>query len=153
MLDPARGIGVVFIDQEEGGRMRARCPRPTIGVARRPRTPGADVVAEVVAMDADGIRATFATPRGAAKIVSPLVGDFNLENLTLAVGMGVAADLPIDAIAAGLSGVAGVPGRLERVPNARGVLCVSSSGAAATAIGASARSWGRPRPAARTSPS
>jgi UDP-N-acetylmuramoyl-L-alanyl-D-glutamate--2,6-diaminopimelate ligase len=124
MLDPARGVGVVFVDQEEGVRMRARCRRPTIGVARRPGTPGADVVADRVVMDADGVRATFATPKGAARIASPLVGDFNLENLALAVGMGVAADLPIDAIAGGLSGVAGVPGRLERVPNDRGVLCV-----------------------------
>jgi UDP-N-acetylmuramoyl-L-alanyl-D-glutamate--2,6-diaminopimelate ligase len=38
--------------------------------------------------------------------------------------MGVAADLPVDAIARGLSGNAGAPGRLERVANARGVLCV-----------------------------
>jgi UDP-N-acetylmuramoyl-L-alanyl-D-glutamate--2,6-diaminopimelate ligase len=123
-LDPARGVGVVPVDREEGVRMRARCARPTLGVARRSGTAGADVVAERVVMDADGIRATFATPKGAVDVASPLVGDFNLENLTLAVGMGVAADLPVDAIAGGLSGVAGVPGRLERVPNDRGVLCV-----------------------------
>jgi UDP-N-acetylmuramoyl-L-alanyl-D-glutamate--2,6-diaminopimelate ligase len=124
MLEPARGVGVFFVDKEEGVRMRARCAGPTIGVARQPGTPGADVFAELVVMDADGIRATFATPEGAVKIASPLVGDFNLENLALAVGMGVAADLPVDAIASGLSGVVGVPGRLERVPNDRGVLCV-----------------------------
>jgi UDP-N-acetylmuramoyl-L-alanyl-D-glutamate--2,6-diaminopimelate ligase len=124
MLDPARGVGVVFVDQEEGARMRARCARPTIGVARRPGARGADVVVEHVDMDADGIRATFATPRGPVELASPLVGDFNLENLAIAVGMSIAAELPVDAIARGLAGVAGVPGRLERVPNDRGVLCV-----------------------------
>jgi UDP-N-acetylmuramoyl-L-alanyl-D-glutamate--2,6-diaminopimelate ligase len=124
MLEPARGVGVVFVDKEEGVRMRARYKGPTIGVARQPGTAGADVVAELVVMDADGIRATFATPKGAVKVVSPLVGDFNLENLALAVGMGIAADLPPDAISTGLSGVVGVPGRLERVPNERGVLCL-----------------------------
>ena len=124
LLDPARGVGVVFADKEEGVLMRARCKRPTLGVARRPGTPGADVVVEVVVMDADGIRATFATPKGAIEVASPLVGDFNLENLAIAVGMGVAAELPVAAIARGLSDVAGVPGRLERVANARGVLCL-----------------------------
>jgi UDP-N-acetylmuramoyl-L-alanyl-D-glutamate--2,6-diaminopimelate ligase len=124
MLEPARGVGVVLVDKEEGVRMRARCKGPTIGVATASGTPGADVVAKLVVMDASGIRATFATPRGAFQVVSPLVGDFNLENLALAVGMGVAADLSLDAISAGLSGVAGVPGRLEPVPNARDVLCV-----------------------------
>jgi UDP-N-acetylmuramoyl-L-alanyl-D-glutamate--2,6-diaminopimelate ligase len=124
LLEPGRGVGVMFVDKEEGVRMRARCKGPTLGVARQPGTPGADVVAELVVMDADGIRATFATPKGPVKVASPLVGDFNLENLALAVGMGVAADLPLGAIAAGVSGLAGVPGRLERVPNDRGVLCV-----------------------------
>jgi UDP-N-acetylmuramoyl-L-alanyl-D-glutamate--2,6-diaminopimelate ligase len=124
MLDPARGVGVVFVDKEDGRRMRARCPRPTLGVALRPGVPGAEIALEHVEMSADGTRATFATPSGAVKIDSPLVGDFNLDNLAIAVGMGVAADLSADVIARGLSGVAGVPGRLERVPNNRGVLCV-----------------------------
>jgi UDP-N-acetylmuramoyl-L-alanyl-D-glutamate--2,6-diaminopimelate ligase len=124
MLDAARGVGVLFVDQPEGLRMRARCKRPTLGVARRPGTPGADVVAERVAMDADGIRATFATPKGAVDVTSPLVGEFNVENLAIAVGMGIAADLSVDAIARGLSGLVGAPGRLERVANARGVLCL-----------------------------
>jgi UDP-N-acetylmuramoyl-L-alanyl-D-glutamate--2,6-diaminopimelate ligase len=123
MLDPARGVGVMFVDKEDGLRMRARCSRPTIGVATRPGT-RADVVVERLAMDADGIRATFATPGGPIPIASPLVGDFNLENLAIAVGMGIAAELPVEAIARGLSGNSGAPGRLERVANARGVLCV-----------------------------
>jgi UDP-N-acetylmuramoyl-L-alanyl-D-glutamate--2,6-diaminopimelate ligase len=124
MLDPARGVGVVFVDKEEGLRMRARCPRPTVGVATRAHATGADVVAGIAVLDERGTRVTFSTPSGPVKVDSPLVGDFNLENLALAVGMGVAADLPASAIEAGLSGVAGVPGRLERVANHRGVLCV-----------------------------
>jgi UDP-N-acetylmuramyl-tripeptide synthetase len=123
MLDPVRGVGVVFVDKEDGLRMRARSPRPTLGVATRAGTL-ADVVAERVVMDVDGIRATFATPKGPIEIASPLVGDFNLENLAIAVGMGIAADLSADAIARGLSNNAGAPGRLERVANERGVLCV-----------------------------
>jgi UDP-N-acetylmuramyl-tripeptide synthetase len=124
MLDPARGAGVVFVDKEEGRRMRARCSRSTLGVACRTGVPGADIVVEHVNMDAAGIRATFATPSGRLNVASPLVGEFNLENLAIAVGMGVAAGLPVDSIASGLSGAVGAPGRLERVANDRGVLCV-----------------------------
>ena len=56
--------------------------------------------------------------------MSPLVGAFNLANIVLAVGMAVARGLSQDAIVAGLRALPGVPGRLERVPNARDVLCV-----------------------------
>jgi UDP-N-acetylmuramyl-tripeptide synthetase len=124
MLDPARGVGVVFAGQDEGERMRARSKAPTLTVAARPG-PRADVAARsAAAMDVEGTRLTFDTPKGAVNVASPLVGDFNLENLALAVGMGIAADLPVAAIEEGLATLAGVPGRLERVPNGRAVLCV-----------------------------
>jgi UDP-N-acetylmuramoyl-L-alanyl-D-glutamate--2,6-diaminopimelate ligase len=124
LLDGARGAGVVFVDQDEGLRMRDRCARPVLGVARRAGVPGADVVVERVAGSADGLRATLRTPVGRLEIASPLVGDYNLANLALSVGMAVAHGLPAEAIVAGASALAGVPGRLERVPNGRGVLCV-----------------------------
>ena len=124
LLEPGRGVGVMLVDKEEGRRVRERCKGPTLGVACRAGAPGADVAAGIAVMDAQGTRVTFSTPKGPVRVVSPLVGDFNLENLALAVGMGIAADLPVAAIEAGLAGLAGVPGRLERVPNNRGVLCV-----------------------------
>jgi UDP-N-acetylmuramoyl-L-alanyl-D-glutamate--2,6-diaminopimelate ligase len=123
MLDPVRGVGVVFVDKEDGVRMRARCKRPALGVATRPATPGADVQVEQIVMGGEGMLMRLATPVGPLEIKSPLVGEFNVENLALAVGMGVAAELPLAAIAQGLAGNAGAPGRLERVPNDRGVLC------------------------------
>jgi UDP-N-acetylmuramoyl-L-alanyl-D-glutamate--2,6-diaminopimelate ligase len=52
------------------------------------------------------------------------VGGYNLDNLALAVGMAVARGLEADAIVAGAAQLSGVPGRLERVANARGVLCL-----------------------------
>jgi UDP-N-acetylmuramoyl-L-alanyl-D-glutamate--2,6-diaminopimelate ligase len=104
--------------------MRKRAPSSVarLGVART-AAPNADVVVERSTLDAGGTRATFATPLGRIEIETPLVGDYNLENLAIAVGMAVARGLPADAIARGASDVA-VPGRLERVANARGVLCV-----------------------------
>ena len=88
------------------------------------QTKGADVVVSAQSLREDGTTATFETPSGAFEITSPMVGDYNLANIAIAVGMAVAIDLPPDAIVAGLASVAGVPGRLERVKNARDVLCV-----------------------------
>ncbi|HEY6100028.1 MAG TPA: UDP-N-acetylmuramoyl-L-alanyl-D-glutamate--2,6-diaminopimelate ligase [Anaeromyxobacter sp.] len=67
-----------------------------------------------------GISGTFVTPAGPMPVRSPLVGAHNLENLLCAAGLALALDLPLPAIARGLSSSAGAPGRLERVA-ARGV--------------------------------
>lgn len=126
LLDPAHGVAVLPVDRPEGRAMRARVRGHAVtvlGVAGAPIA-GADVVVESAELSAAGVRARFATPRGPLHIVSPLVGEFNLANITLAVGMGLARGLAPEAIVAGLRALDGVPGRLERVANARGVLCV-----------------------------
>jgi UDP-N-acetylmuramoyl-L-alanyl-D-glutamate--2,6-diaminopimelate ligase len=124
LLDPTRGVGVTFVDQDEGRRMRVRCAGRALGVARGEPVPGADVLVSKHTLGDAGITATFETPVGKLEISSPLVGEYNLANIAIAVGMAVAAELPPEAIVQGLAGVGGVPGRLERVPNARDVLCV-----------------------------
>jgi len=124
LLDPARGVAVTFADDEAGQRMHARARGTgTLTVARRPGG-GADVVVERSTLAPDGTRATFATPSGPLEITSPLVGGYNLDNLALAVGMAIAAGLDGRAIAEGAARLPGVPGRLERVSNGRGVLCL-----------------------------
>ena len=126
LLDPVRGVAVTFVDDEAGLAMRARATASAarLGVARAPKPDaGADVLVERSTQEAGGTRATFATPVGRIEIETPLVGAYNLENLAIAVGMAVARGLSADAIARGAAAVA-VPGRLERVANPRGVLCV-----------------------------
>jgi UDP-N-acetylmuramoyl-L-alanyl-D-glutamate--2,6-diaminopimelate ligase len=126
LIDRARGVAVTFVDDEAGLAMRARATAASarLGVARAPApNANADVVVESSALGADGTRATLATPVGRLEIETPLVGDYNVENLAIAVGMAIARGLPADAIVRGAAAVA-VPGRLERVANDRGVLCV-----------------------------
>jgi UDP-N-acetylmuramoyl-L-alanyl-D-glutamate--2,6-diaminopimelate ligase len=127
LIDPARGVAVTFVDDEPGRRMRARARASAkLGVSREPGplARGADIVVEARTLGADGTRATLATPVGRLEIASQLVGEYNLSNLALAVGLAIARGLPADPIVAGAARLAGVPGRLERVANARGVLCV-----------------------------
>ncbi|HXT98709.1 MAG TPA: UDP-N-acetylmuramoyl-L-alanyl-D-glutamate--2,6-diaminopimelate ligase [Polyangia bacterium] len=127
LIDPQHGVAVTFTDDEAGRRMRARArASATLGVARAPgeAARGAEVVVERHRFEPDGTRATIATPSGKLEIVTPLVGGYNLDNLALAVGMAVARGIAGDAIVAGAARLPGVPGRLERVANGRGVLCL-----------------------------
>jgi UDP-N-acetylmuramoyl-L-alanyl-D-glutamate--2,6-diaminopimelate ligase len=127
LIDPAHGVAVTFADDEAGRRMRTRAKASaTLSVARAPGAGagGADVVVARHLFDPDGTRATLETPIGKLEITTPLVGGYNLDNLALAVGMAVARGIEADAIVAGAARLPGVPGRLERVANARGLLCL-----------------------------
>jgi UDP-N-acetylmuramyl-tripeptide synthetase len=48
-------------------------------------------------------------------VALPLVGDFNLENMLVAIGIACALGVPSEAIAQGIASVPQVPGRVERV--------------------------------------
>jgi UDP-N-acetylmuramyl-tripeptide synthetase len=63
-----------------------------------------------------GINADLHLPDGSSlAIASPLVGDFNLENILVAVGGGWSAGIESGALATGVAAMRRVPGRLERV--------------------------------------
>ncbi|MEE9386599.1 MAG: UDP-N-acetylmuramoyl-L-alanyl-D-glutamate--2,6-diaminopimelate ligase [Nannocystaceae bacterium] len=64
---------------------------------------------------AAGTELCVEAPGGMLSISSPLVGGFNVENLMVAVAMGLSLGIDLDRIHRGLSGARGAPGRMERV--------------------------------------
>lgn len=62
-----------------------------------------------------GWSAEFATPRGLLSIETPLRGGFNLSNVAAAVAVGELLGLPHEAVADGIAGLTGVPGRFEPI--------------------------------------
>jgi len=125
LLDDATGVAVLPIDRPEGVAMRARVRgRRTVFTVAAHGQPAADVSVEALAATSGGTHVRLKTPLGAIEVDSPLVGDFNLQNIVLAAGMAIARGLDAEAIATGLRRLPGVPGRLEPVANDRGVLCV-----------------------------
>lgn len=71
----------------------------------------------------DGIKAEVRLP-GISRplaIVSPLMGRHNLENILVAVGLAHALGATPAAIQKGIEGLRYIPGRLERIDNAKGV--------------------------------
>ena len=83
------------------------------------RDQNADIYPKNLDVSLQGIRGQVATPLGVVEITSPMLGDFNVENLLCAIAAAVALDLPPQTIAAGLAKATGVPGRLELIENDR----------------------------------
>ena len=79
-----------------------------------------DIVPLGVVRDLAGIRGGIASSLGATSFDSPLVGDFNLENILSAAGAALALGIPTAAIGAGIDATGCVPGRLERIPEGGG---------------------------------
>ena len=86
--------------------------------------PGADLKVRSAVLEIEGTRLVLDWRGQQLKIDSPLVGRFNVENLTSALAAGVALGLdPVDCAHA-LGGVPQVPGRLERFVLPNGGLAV-----------------------------
>ena len=82
--------------------------------------PTSDIWPEVRKNDLTGLEALIHTPRGSITMTSPLVGRHNLENILAAAGCGLALDLPLEAVRAGIAATEAVPGRLEPVSDPGG---------------------------------
>ncbi|MFH1022907.1 MAG: UDP-N-acetylmuramoyl-L-alanyl-D-glutamate--2,6-diaminopimelate ligase [Planctomycetota bacterium] len=82
-----------------------------------------DVRGRVIANGLDGLEVAiaFPAPAGTVTVKSRLVGRYNAYNIIAAATAAWGAGLPADIVAAGLSRAEPVPGRLEPVPNGRGI--------------------------------
>jgi len=118
ILPAARGRAVINVDDPYGARLAAQLP----GSLTCGSSPAADVRACAVTLSLAGIEGEVETPAGSFRLRSPLLGQFNLQNLLCAAAAGLALGLKPEAIAAGLAGATLVPGRLERIENDRGAL-------------------------------
>lgn len=75
----------------------------------------AEVCVESAEISLAGTRARVRLAGELLEVESPLVGDFNVENLAVAVGTAWGLGVPRDAIARGIATCPQVPGRVERV--------------------------------------
>jgi UDP-N-acetylmuramoyl-L-alanyl-D-glutamate--2,6-diaminopimelate ligase len=71
--------------------------------------------------DIDGLKLDISLMGKKISIASPLLGMFNASNIFASMLYGVTTNIPYEKIKEGIEKVEGVPGRLERVKNARNV--------------------------------
>jgi UDP-N-acetylmuramoyl-L-alanyl-D-glutamate--2,6-diaminopimelate ligase len=123
LFTPERArLALVNADDEHGRRLAGETTIPvrTFGSGR-----DADWRVEDVELRADGSTFTIVTPDGARLATGcPLPGDFNVSNTLAAVAAAGEARLDAAAVAAGIAGSGGVPGRLERVDAAQDFVVV-----------------------------
>ena len=75
----------------------------------------ADLYTEELEYGPTGVSGTICTPAGEVSFTSPLVGQFNLENLLAATGAALHLGVSLEQVARSLPHFSGVPGRMERV--------------------------------------
>jgi UDP-N-acetylmuramoyl-L-alanyl-D-glutamate--2,6-diaminopimelate ligase len=111
-VDLAPSSAVINVDNPTGARfaIAARTER----LWRVGRNPDCNVTPLDVRLDAQGIRGTIRANNLVIPFQASLIGEHNLENLLVAIGILQALDVDIGAAVAGFSGSFGVPGRLER---------------------------------------
>jgi UDP-N-acetylmuramoyl-L-alanyl-D-glutamate--2,6-diaminopimelate ligase len=76
---------------------------------------GADLWMSDLSYEPNGVSGTMHTPMGNVAFRSPLVGQYNLENLLSAVGAVLHLGIELQVIAGAITDFPGVPGRMERV--------------------------------------
>ena len=120
-LNHKRRASVVNMDDPWGQKLVAELPMKTItfGFA-----PAAIVRALAFVMAEDGTDVQVAYPGGTLRLRSSLVGKHNISNILAATAAALALNVPPPAIADGVAALRGVPGRYEKVPNARGLQIV-----------------------------
>lgn len=120
LLPASGGRSVVNVDDPYGARLADLLPEPiTCGRDKR-----AMIRPDGLTATLDGIHGRVTTPAGPVMLASPLLGEYNVENLLGAIGAGIALNLSPQVIERGLAGANAVPGRLERVANQQGAVAL-----------------------------
>lgn len=104
-------VSVLNVDDPFGAKLAERARGRVLRVSKRS---GADLFPREITVDARGIRGTIHTPSGEVALESRLVGEHNLENLLLALGILAGLDVDLAPAARALGDAPQVPGRLER---------------------------------------
>ena len=112
---------VVNVDDPFGRRIAAEALCPVVTVSAEGR-PGADVAVIEARLSIAGLEARVAVGGEHVRVASPLIGGHNLANVALALGIVHALEVgSLEVAADGIGGLTAVPGRLEQVPDPRGV--------------------------------
>jgi len=90
------------------------------GIKEKPLPGMRHLLGSILSLTPQGLRLSMEFEGREWELSSPLVGGFNAMNLLGAQAMALALGMPVEALQ-NLSSFAGVPGRLERIENTRGL--------------------------------
>jgi UDP-N-acetylmuramoyl-L-alanyl-D-glutamate--2,6-diaminopimelate ligase len=122
-LLPVDGIAVVNADDAYGAQVIAAAQARHIRVMSVGAA-GKGIALEQLTRDGFGQRLSLHIDGKLHEVTLPLVGDFQAANALLAAGMAIATGERVADVLAALPKLEGVKGRLERIGEAKGGLCV-----------------------------
>jgi UDP-N-acetylmuramoyl-L-alanyl-D-glutamate--2,6-diaminopimelate ligase len=111
-------VALINFDDPKGRALWEMYPLPKVsyGLEGERHISAKDIHASI-----NGLSATVITPNGGFSFRSPLLGEFNLYNILASAGIGLALKVDLEAVRSGIETLHGVPGRVERIRNHRGV--------------------------------
>ena len=99
----------------------ALCKATKAHLVRYGISDGVEIRVKHSTLTSDGLSMIVTTPVGEVDIHSSLIGTFNSANILAAVGVALTQDSLPDTIRKGIAQVKSIPGRLEHVPNSKGL--------------------------------
>jgi UDP-N-acetylmuramoyl-L-alanyl-D-glutamate--2,6-diaminopimelate ligase len=112
---------VVNVDDAFGAELASR---PHADLLRVGMTTDADVHPIAVTLDEKGLRGSLNVAGTRVDVTTRLIGDHNLQNILVALGIARALGLDLRRAAAGLQSAVSAPGRLERCDEPEDDICV-----------------------------
>jgi UDP-N-acetylmuramoyl-L-alanyl-D-glutamate--2,6-diaminopimelate ligase len=109
-----KGRGIIRYDDEYGQQLIAQLPPERVW-SYSAKNSQADLWTGDLVYRPTGVSGILHTPAGNRPFTSPLVGDYNLENLLAAIGCVLHLGMDLDTIVAAVANFPGVPGRMEQV--------------------------------------
>ena len=115
--DYLRGSAIINIDDSAGKSLKIEIPNAiSFGNSKN-----ADIRPNSVRTDEGSMIISLDTPRGRFELASNLLGRFQVYNIMAATGAAISLGIDTVAIIEGVANLRFVPGRMEPVPNSRGL--------------------------------
>lgn len=109
------GPKLVNVDDEYGSRLAREVP----GTLTFGRVVDADYRIDDVRVVGAGTEFELHTPNSTLSLQTPLLGDYNVHNVAGAAAIALETGMPAETLVDAIAEMAQVPGRFERVPEAR----------------------------------
>jgi UDP-N-acetylmuramoyl-L-alanyl-D-glutamate--2,6-diaminopimelate ligase len=116
-----QATAVINLDDPRGRAMAAQTQGDVVFFGLNPAS---DFQATSIKEGPSGLEAVLSTPLGKRSIRSSLLGRVNIYNILAAAAAAVALGVDLEGVVEGIASLKTVPGRLEAVPNRRGLTVV-----------------------------
>ena len=105
---------VINLDDDYSDMMQAACGAQTQLITFSVSNPAADIFAEAIDLNTDGLLSQIRTPWGSGQLRTPLLGRFNLENLLAVLGSVCVQGYALEQVLPLIARLTTVPGRMQR---------------------------------------